>query len=293
MKKTFLFILTGMLVCLFPSCKESNTPADLGEDTPAANKEFSVSATKKVYFSQGNLQYQASTKTWWFAERQYDYIGIENENISDSYTGLIDLFEWGTGNNPTKTFTSWDDYTTFIDWGVNPISNGGNKANLWRTLTKNEYSYLFVNRPDAARLFAFGKVRGICGIILLPDEWNTPDGVTFIPSTENGLENKGNYYSGHHGDQFSDNTYTAEQWSLMEKAGAVFLPAAGYRHHGKDYQVGYDDELVGNYWSSTEAESGYVYILLFGIERNEAYLEWQYDTKVDDAFSVRLVQDVK
>ena len=74
MKKTFLFILTAMVVCLFPSCKESNTPADLGEDTPTANKEFSVSATKKVYFSQGNLQYQASTKTWWFAERQYDYI---------------------------------------------------------------------------------------------------------------------------------------------------------------------------------------------------------------------------
>lgn len=291
MKKTFLFIMTTIVVsCLFMACKESNAPIDSDKNTSKSSKEFSVSATRKVYFSPGNLQYQASTKTWRFAERQYDFIGVENENISDTYTGWIDLFEWGTGNNPTKTFTSWDDYTTFVDWGVNSISNGGNKANLWRTLTKNEYTYLFVNRPDAVRLFAFGKVRGISGIILLPDEWTTPSGVVFMPSTENGLENKGNYYSVHHIDQFSDNTYTAEHWAIMEKAGAVFLPAAGYRKHGIDYE---EDELRGMYWSSTETESGRIYILSYGQEGDEAYLEWQYDTKVDDAFSVRLVQDVK
>ena len=31
---------------------------------------FSVSSTKKVYFSQGNLQYRASTNTWRFADKQ-------------------------------------------------------------------------------------------------------------------------------------------------------------------------------------------------------------------------------
>ena len=36
----------------------------------------------KVFFSQGNLQYQASTNTWRFAENQYDYIGSDNSNIS-------------------------------------------------------------------------------------------------------------------------------------------------------------------------------------------------------------------
>ena len=38
---------------------------------------FSVSATQQVHFSQGNLQYQASTNTWRFAEHQYDYVGTQ------------------------------------------------------------------------------------------------------------------------------------------------------------------------------------------------------------------------
>lgn len=42
----------------------------------AINGLFSVSATQQVYFSQGNLQYQASTNTWRFAENQWDYVGI-------------------------------------------------------------------------------------------------------------------------------------------------------------------------------------------------------------------------
>jgi len=35
----------------------------------------------QIYFSQGNLQYQASTNTWKFAESQYDYIGDANSNL--------------------------------------------------------------------------------------------------------------------------------------------------------------------------------------------------------------------
>ena len=73
---------------------------------------FSVSDTKQVQFSQGNLQYQASTNTWRFAENQWDYVGTQipdqyghaggtvigsdNSNISQTYSGWIDLFGWGT-----------------------------------------------------------------------------------------------------------------------------------------------------------------------------------------------------
>ena len=46
---------------------------------------FSVSEGQQVYFSKGNLQYQASTNTWKFAENQYDYVGSANSNISSSY----------------------------------------------------------------------------------------------------------------------------------------------------------------------------------------------------------------
>lgn len=71
--------------------------------------EFSVSDTKKVRFSQGNLQYRASTQTWRFATNQYDFVGnnsggnvyengikCTNALIGDSYSGWIDLFGWGT-----------------------------------------------------------------------------------------------------------------------------------------------------------------------------------------------------
>ena len=55
-----------------------NIPAPTG----AINGLFSVSPSKQVYFSQGNLQYQASTNTWRFAEHQYDYVGgIVNTSV--------------------------------------------------------------------------------------------------------------------------------------------------------------------------------------------------------------------
>lgn len=210
--------------------------------------KFSVSAMTQVQFSQGNLQYQASTDTWRFAENQYDTIGGANSNISASYTGWIDLFSWGTGSNPTVTSADDYDFHTFIDWGVNKISNGGNKANLWRTLTSDEWNYLFCGRPNAATLFGLGSVNGVNGLVILPDNWTLPAGGTFTASTTQGLVLAGNgtrYNS--NGNNFSDNTYTAEQWSKMESAGAVFLPAAGYRYDTNVDGVG----TYGLYWSAT------------------------------------------
>ena len=96
----------------------------------ALSGKFSISNSEKVCFSQGNLQYQASTSTWRFAEHQYDIIGAANANISDTYDGWIDLFGWGTGDDPTKHTTDNNDYSVFTDWGVNRISNGGDAENL-------------------------------------------------------------------------------------------------------------------------------------------------------------------
>lgn len=221
--------------------------------------EFSVSDTKKVHFSQGNLQYQASTNKWQFAAHQYDTIGGANSNISASYTGWIDLFGWGTGNNPTFASTDYNDYSTFVDWGVNAISNGDNKANLWRTLTKLEWVYLFYGRANAAKLFGMGSVNGVNGTILLPDNWVLPTGASFTASTTQGLADQGSYYFNSNGDNFSHNAYTTEQWDVMESAGAVFLPAAGYRN-GTD--VG-DVGSTGYYWSATPHDTDYAYYLNF------------------------------
>lgn len=61
--------------------------------------QFSVSASKQVYFSKGNLRYHCSSKAWSFATNQYDVVGQSNSNISSSYAGYIDLFGWGTSGN--------------------------------------------------------------------------------------------------------------------------------------------------------------------------------------------------
>ncbi len=222
--------------------------------------EFSISESQKVHFSQGNLQYQASTDTWRFAANQYDMIGDDNENISSSYSGWIDLFGWGTGNNPTKTNTASYNYDTFVDWGTNAISNGGNEANLWRTLSMEEWEYILFNRPNAATLFGLGTVNGVNGVILLPDNWQLPDGASFIASTTKGLALQGNMYFNGEGDNFSHNTYNLVQWYVLEDAGAVFLPAAGYRSGSVMNDVG----SHGYYYTPTPYNGIKAYSLFFG-----------------------------
>ena len=213
--------------------------------------KFTINANgDQVCFAKGNLQFQASTKTWRLAENQWDVVGVENAKIAADNAVWIDLFGWGTGNEPAKATSEISDYDTiFVDWGKNAISNGGNKANLWRTLSREEWGYIFINRKNAADLIGAGSVNGVNGLILLPDDWKIPEGVTFNAAPTKGLVAKGSYYKNAQGDNFTHNVYTAEQWKKMESAGAVFLPAAGYRYEADARKVGAN----GNYWTSTVA----------------------------------------
>ena len=245
--------------------------------------EFSVSAMQKVHFSQGNLQYQASTNTWRFAENQYDIIGDANSNISSTYTGWIDLFGWGTGLNPSLTSTNITDYKTFTDWGTNAISNGGNEADVWRTLSKDEWVYLFYSRANAATLFGLGSVNGVNGTILLPDNWILPADASFTASTTLGLVDQGHYYENPNNNNFSHNTYTAEQWVVMESAGAVFLPCAGGRNGTEVLSVG-SNCLYRS--SRSLLEAGIAYSLCF----TSSILLPQGDTANFIGGSVRLVR---
>ena len=217
---------------------------------------FTINADgDQIWFSQGNLQYRASTDTWRFAEHQYDYIGSANSNISATYTGWIDLFGWGTGNNPTLASTGYPDYGTFVDWGSNAIGNGGNIANSgWRTLSSTEWNYLFNTRTNTTNLgitnarYTMGKVNNIGGAILFPDGYTHPSGVS-APSGINTTTNNWN-----------NNSYTLAQWMEMEAAGAVFLPAAGNRS-------GTGVNLAGSYyslyWSSTSENVYNAYLMYF------------------------------
>ena len=215
-----------------------NVTIDIG--TPpigAINGLFTINDNgDQVYFSKGNLQYQPYNNIWRFAESQLDYVGESNSNISPYYGGWIDLFGWGTGNNPTNTSIDYHEYMSFTDWGGNPISNGGNMPNHWRTPTKEEWTYLIFTRITASGInFAKASINGVVGAIILPDDWNSSYySLNAVNSTS---------------DAYSINNISLENWlSVFEVHGAVFLPAAGRRH---GTLVDIIPGTQGQYWSST------------------------------------------
>lgn len=182
---------------------------------------FSVAQQKKVRFSAGNLQYNAVAGLWRFADRQYDRIGDVNLRYGKHYAGWIDLFAWGTSGyrekypyyfSPNSTYygngANKNIDGTSYDWGVyNRIANGGDREGMWRTLSVFEWDYLLTRRPDAWLLRTMGRVNNVQGLVLLPDNW--------LKRGFDTLQYNTIYF------------FTPEQWQVMERAGAVFLPAAG------------------------------------------------------------------
>lgn len=273
MKKLFIVTLAalGMLACT------ENGPSST---TGALSGKFSVSASKQVQFSPGNLQYNAGAKTWRFAIHQYDTVGLQSINI---YDGWIDLYGWGTGNNPTDANVSAQDYT-FVDWGTNTIPYYGIQTGSWRTLSKDEWIFLFCNRANADSLFAMGNVNGVNGVILLPDNyWKNPAGVTLVVSSSCGLTMNGDNYDDKTNDHFIDNILSINQWYLLENNGAVFLPAVGIRSSIQDIS---STNSGGYYWSSTPKDDFSAYALIFTSES----LAPQSKASRNLGLSVRLVR---
>ena len=237
---------------------------------------FSVSADKQVTFSKGNLQYHPANDEWRFAPSQLDYIGEANSNCSSTYNGWLDLFGWSTGatNFGVSTSTDWEnDYLgSFVDWGTNQI--GADAPNTWRTLSYDEWDYLLNTRTNASVLKGVAQVNGVNGLILLPDNWVCPEGITFKSGFHSsyGVE----YYAAYQ-------TFTAEQWSKLESAGAVFLPAAGRRYGSIVDIVLYG----GYYWSATGSNSDYAYCLYFYSDGANMDYGDRYTGR-----SVRLVKDL-
>lgn len=105
MKKLFIFAIAtlGMLACS-PKNDPSNPTVEIKDG--ALPGKFSVSAHDMVQFSQGNLQYQPSTKTWRFAEYQYDTIGPNDINMSDTSNDWLAHFNWFMGGSH-RLFVWW------------------------------------------------------------------------------------------------------------------------------------------------------------------------------------------
>ena len=271
----------------------------------------------QVYFSKGNLQYQASTNTWRFAENQWDYVGTQfpsdfgdtggtimgsdNSNISASYSGWIDLFGWGTSGydhgaiayQPWSTSTRDHDYfaygimyndlyseTTQADWGHNAISNGGSQENSgWRTLSGGD--------GNGEWYYLTCKRNTASGIRWTGGTVNGVNGIILLPDdwadTIYALRNP-------NGCDYSSNTITATDWvNILEANGAVFLPAAG--HRTSIYVGGMGN---GCYWSGTATHNGNAFRVSFN---NTSFISGGgYSINSDrriNGFSVRLVRRVK
>ena len=265
--------------------------------TGAINGKFTINTSgDQVYFSQGNLQYigSAATPYWKFADNQWDILGTTTGQNSSDENVDRDLFGWGTSgwNNGNTYYQPWStagseesNYGQLYgpsgqynltgtyanaDWGVyNPISNGGNQANQWRTLTNPEWAYVFDTRTTSSGIrYAKANVNNVNGVILLPDDWSSD---TYSLSNTNSA-----------GASFSSNTISALQWNTLEQVGAVFLPAAGKRDGTSVGSVG----SYGSYWSASYFNSLSAYYVHFF----DSLLFTDYNYWRDSGRSIRLVR---
>ena len=256
---------TGRLKVKGVTATSDEKPAEASVPDGAINGKFSVSSTKKVYFSKGNLRY-ASSK-WSFFDNQYDYY---TSYSADAW----DKFGWSTSATTygMSTSSSNGDYSgDFVDWGATMGAG-------WRTLTSDEWAYLLktrsastVNGTENGR-YAKAKVNDVGGVILFPDTYTHPDGVA-APTGVNATDEYG----------WEGNSYTAADWTKMESAGCVFLPAAGCRYGSEMIGLG----SYGYYGSATPDGADYAYRVKF----NSGSLEPANSINRCLGCSVRLVQE--
>ncbi|MBQ7662285.1 MAG: hypothetical protein IJS48_02810 [Prevotella sp.] len=232
--------------------------------------KFTINAGgTKVYFSQGNLRY--TSDAWSFFDNQWDYYTTYS-------AGSLDKFGWSTSATTYGMITSTTgDYSgDFVDWGAT-IGSG------WRTLTSDEWTYLFKTRSAStvnstqnaryAKAYLFGSKHGV---ILFPDSYTHPDGVA-APTGINATNST----------SWNANKYSAADWAKMEAAGCVFLPAAGNRNEASVNNAG----SYGFYWSSspyaTDVSKAYSMYFVSG-DLYPAKDHYRYY-----GFSVRLVYPVE
>ena len=247
--------------------------------TPAINGKFSVSDTKQVYFSKGNLQATTTDLganwTWAFAANQWDYVGnaAANNSMKTDGTGTVtangtvDLFGWVGASSSWTSAAKWGisaskisaDYGTVngealkSDWGNVPGIGTG-----WRTLSKDEWEYLFNTRTvnggtGNGHSYTLGKtVNSIKGVVIYPDN-------------------------------YTGAAYAGSDWNNFEAAGCVFLPAGGNRIGTFITSV----SLGGYYWTSTSSEgSAYYVYYTMSTENTSTSTDYRYN-----GCSVRLVRD--
>lgn len=246
------------------------------------------SSGHKVIFAPGNLQYTKSTGIWSFMEHQYDTVETDEQEVGTNYANqdVVSLFGWATsgynGKYPYMTSTNSSDYGPAItsgtfsyewDWGSNPISNGDGYS--WRTPTVDEWSYILYSRSESYRC-ALIYLDDLAGILLFPDGFTPPSGFSITPNDYQYLTQ-----------------YSMDTWTILQKAGCVFLPAAGFRTNDFVNKTGY----YATYWSSSADGNSCASMLELSMETLGSPNGWLTLYSEGDSWSrpagmsVRLIRD--
>lgn len=145
-KLPFLILLVAVLAA---SCERDVVPM------PTSKVHFTVSSSKRVKFSKGNLQHNATTGQWRMAATQTEYLA----------------------NPQGATALGWDD---LFDWDPEGWNLDG-----WRCLTHDEWHYLLTFRTNAPKKRGLASVEGVNGLVILPDGWQRPADIPFRWDAEN------------------------------------------------------------------------------------------------------------
>ena len=299
------------------------------------SRVFSVSATKKVYFSPGNLQWSYSAMatshgtatqnandyaggSWRFAEHQYDFIGVGNNNeyvVSYTSDSWYDLFAWGGSGKggqhlfPDGQYSYQSANLGDNDWGAfNTIYNPQTKVNdpygTWFTLNQDEWRYVLYGRRaeiDQTGWWCYSNVtltfdpetnlpvsheNGFPGLIIYPDKTTVSP---LIRTSSRPML---------HDDNNSNDINKAEYDSL-EAIGCAFLPNAGYirayynLYSGTTYSLN-DGKILGYYWTSRTSDNTKICRLKIntggGVVIEEVGTPSDYSNL---GFSVRLAREVQ
>ena len=271
----------------------------------------------QVGFAPGNLQARiSSTKlsktvftadSWRFASTQYEFLGTTG-NSTFATGDWVDLFCFvgesaiydncglsTTGKANTNAFGGTTGELLKTDWGANEI--GPYPANYWRTSTavstsNGELHYMLFNRSastvngvENAR-YAKGSVNDINGLILFPDIYVHPDGVT-QPTNINSATS-----------DYSGNDFSLSDWTKMEYMGCIFLPASGIRSDGKTVSrfSGYTGTNISGWYrinlsAPSAADNAYRLAFTSGLAETAPALNTSTQNR-HEGFSVRLQRDL-